>query len=74
MFLSNMSGKITILKIEFKLTLCSQTWEACEALVAEGKVKPSDIVSHQFNMSDFESAFDTLMSGKACKIVVDPKH
>jgi len=51
-----------------------QTWEACEALVAEGKVKPSDIVSHQFNMSDFESAFDTLMSGKACKIVVDPKH
>ena len=51
-----------------------QTWEACERLVAEGKVKPSMIVSHQYKMSDFTQAFETLMSGKACKIVVDPKE
>ena len=50
-----------------------QTWEACEDLVAAGKVKPSTIVSHQYAMSDFKTAFDTLMSGKAFKIVVDPK-
>ena len=51
-----------------------QTWEAGERLVAEGKVKPSMIVSHQYKMSDFTQAFETLMSGKACKIVVDPKE
>ena len=50
-----------------------ETWEACEALVAEGKVKPSLIVSHEFKMSDHLKAFDVLISGEACKIVVDPK-
>ena len=39
-----------------------------------GKVKPSLIVSHQFNMSDYQNAFDVLMSGNGCKIVVDPQN
>ena len=39
-----------------------------------GKVKPSLIVSHQFNMNDHKNAFDVLMSGNGCKIVVDPQN
>ena len=39
-----------------------------------GKVKPSLIVSHQFNMSDYQNAFGVLMSGNGCKIVVDPQN
>ena len=32
---------------------------------------PTVIVSHQFSLTDWQKAFDTLMSGQACKIVVD---
>ncbi len=49
------------------------TWESCEALVADGKVRPEEIVSHEFAMSDWERAFDVLMSGQCCKIVMDPQ-
>jgi len=47
------------------------TWEECEKLISEGKVDPTLIVSHQFTMTRWQDAFDTLMSGVACKIVVD---
>lgn len=49
------------------------TWIKCEKLIADGKVDPKLIVSHEFSMTDYQNAFDTLMSGKACKIVVDPQ-
>ena len=49
------------------------TWEKCETLIADGKVKPTMIVSHEFKMTEHQKAFDVLMSGDACKIVVDPK-
>ena len=51
-----------------------ETWTECEKLVAEGKVKPNLIVSHQFKMSQSQEAFECLLSGKACKIVIDPKN
>ena len=65
------------------------TWEACEALVAAGKVTiaspltlysdcqlcprqvdPTLIISHTFTLDTWQEAFDMLLSGKACKIVV----
>ncbi|XP_013416550.1 uncharacterized protein LOC106178076 [Lingula anatina] len=50
------------------------TWEECERLVAEGKVKLRDVITHEFPMSKFEDAFQTLFSGKACKIVIYPQQ
>jgi len=47
------------------------TWEECERLISEGKVDPTLIVSHEFTMTNWQDAFDALMSGNACKIVVD---
>jgi len=47
------------------------TWEQCEKLISEGKVDPTMIVSHEFSMTNWQEAFNTLMSGEACKIVVD---
>jgi len=46
------------------------TWEACEALVSSGKVDPTIIISHEFPLDQWQDAFDLLLSGKACKIVV----
>jgi len=47
------------------------TWEQCEKLISEKKVDPTLIVSHEFSMTRWQEAFDMLMSGAACKIVVD---
>jgi len=47
------------------------TWEECEKLISEGKVDPTLIVSHEFTMTNWQDAYDALMSGEACKIVVD---
>jgi len=51
-----------------------ETWTQCEKLIADGKVDPKLIVSHDIKMTDWQNAFDTLMSGKACKIVIDPQN
>ena len=45
-----------------------------EQLVSEGKVDPKKIISHSMTMSQWQEAFDTLLSGKACKIVIDPQQ
>ena len=62
------------------------TWEQCEELIAEGKVRrglrdkiltlhsqidPSVIVSHQFSLESWQEAHDVLLSGSACKILVN---
>jgi threonine dehydrogenase-like Zn-dependent dehydrogenase len=41
------------------------------ALHPSTQVDPTVIVSHQFPMTQWQEAFDTLMAGTACKIVVD---
>ncbi|XP_013416562.1 uncharacterized protein LOC106178082 [Lingula anatina] len=48
------------------------TWHECERLVAEGKVKLRDVITHEFPMSKFEDAFDYLKREEACKIVIYP--
>lgn len=49
------------------------TWEECEKLVAEKKVNPSLVISHDLPMTQYEEAFRALFSGEACKIVLDPQ-
>ena len=41
-----------------------------QALVSSGKVDPTIIISHEFSLDQWQDAFDLLLSGKACKIVV----
>ncbi|ESO84227.1 hypothetical protein LOTGIDRAFT_184303 [Lottia gigantea] len=48
------------------------TWEKIEKLVADGIIDVSPIITHKYKMSEYEEAFKTLFSGKACKIVMDP--
>ena len=50
------------------------TWIKCEELIAQGKVDPKLIVSHELKMTDWQYGFDTLMSGNANKIVVNPQE
>lgn len=52
--------------------LIFHTWRQTEALVADKKINAKTVISHRFPMSQFEEAFKTLFSGKACKIVMDP--
>nr|CAB3266482.1 sorbitol dehydrogenase-like [Phallusia mammillata] len=67
--------------IVFKsLTICTvhgrrifHTWEECERLIAEKKVDAKVVVSHDLPMSKYKDAFQSLLSGQACKIVMDPQ-
>ncbi|CAG5131396.1 unnamed protein product [Candidula unifasciata] len=52
--------------------LIFHTWEEIEKLVVEGKIDVKAVISHRFPMSKFEDAFQTLFSGQACKILLDP--
>jgi len=49
------------------------TWEKCEELVAQSQVQPHLVVTHDIAMSKYDAAFSALLSGKACKIVMDPQ-
>jgi len=46
------------------------TWKECEQLIANGQVDPTMIVSHEFPLKDWQDAFDTLLSGSSCKIII----
>jgi len=50
------------------------TWERCEEMIAKGQVDPTLIVSHEFDLKNWQAAFDTLLSGSACKIVVSAEE
>lgn len=52
--------------------LIFHTWEETEKLVANGKIDVKAVITHRYPMSQFEQAFQTLFSGQACKIVLDP--
>nr|XP_018669010.1 uncharacterized protein LOC100180278 [Ciona intestinalis] len=49
------------------------TWIECEKLIAEKKVNPQLVVSHEIPMSKYAEAFQALFSGTAGKIVMDPQ-
>lgn len=49
------------------------TWEKCEQILASKAIDIWSTISHRFGMSQWEKAFETLMSGKCCKIMIDPQ-
>lgn len=49
------------------------TWEQSEQLLASGAVSIEPALTHEFPMTEFEKAFETLFSGMACKIEMDPQ-
>lgn len=49
------------------------TWEECEKILAEKKVDIKATISHRYSMSNWDKAFATLLSGKCCKIMIDPQ-
>jgi len=48
------------------------TWNECERLIHEKKVNPSLLVTHDISMKDYKNAFQTLVSGDCCKVLIDP--
>ncbi|MBS3069331.1 L-threonine 3-dehydrogenase [Candidatus Micrarchaeota archaeon] len=52
--------------------LMYKTWYRAASLLSSGKVKLQELVTHKFPMSEFEKAFETMMSGKSGKIVMYP--
>jgi len=48
------------------------TWQECELLIATKKVNPSLLVTHDFKMDQYNLAFETLLSGNCCKILMSP--
>lgn len=48
------------------------TWRACESLLASDKVDVEPMVSHDLPMTKYREAFGALLSGRACKILLDP--
>jgi pentatricopeptide repeat protein len=48
------------------------TWSACEELLATGTVDLSPVITHEYPLSQFQEAFDVLLSGKACKVGIEP--
>ncbi|ELU05464.1 hypothetical protein CAPTEDRAFT_157510 [Capitella teleta] len=48
------------------------TWLECERLIAEKKIDVLPVISHQLSMTQWETAFEALFSGSACKIILNP--
>lgn len=50
------------------------TWIECERLLADGLVNADPVISHELHMTQHEHAFEQLMNGHACKIILDPQN
>ena len=49
-----------------------RTWEQASTLLATGMVDPSPVITHRFDLDDFEEAFRTAASGRAGKVILTP--
>ena len=47
------------------------TWFQMDALLASGKVDLKPLITHRFKLEDFQEAFETGLSGKAGKIILE---
>ncbi|XP_028414127.1 uncharacterized protein LOC114537195 [Dendronephthya gigantea] len=50
------------------------TWEKAEKMLHQKEVDIDAVISHIIPLSKFEQAFELLLSGKACKILMDPQE
>jgi threonine dehydrogenase-like Zn-dependent dehydrogenase len=48
------------------------TWEESEKLM-KLKLDATQVITHNYPMSEFELAFDALISGKAIKVLINPQ-
>lgn len=47
-----------------------ETWYKMSSMVRAG-LDPSAVITHEFEASDFENAFETMLSGKSGKVILD---
>ncbi|MBK7403822.1 MAG: L-threonine 3-dehydrogenase [Phycisphaerales bacterium] len=47
-----------------------QTWYQMEELLLSGRLELDEIITHQFPLEDFKTAFETMISGKGIKVVL----
>lgn len=47
-------------------------WPAAIALLAERRVDLAGLISHRLPLERYEEAFELLLTGKACKVLMDP--
>ena len=52
--------------------LMFETWEEMQRLLDSGKLDPAPIVTHRYSLDEYETAFETLKSGEAGKVVLFP--
>ena len=46
-----------------------ETWYKMSSMVRAG-LDPSAVITHEFDASDFENAFETMLSGKSGKVIL----
>jgi threonine 3-dehydrogenase len=49
-----------------------ETWYEIRGLLRSGAVKLEPLVTHRFQLGEFEQAFHTMMSGESGKVVLFP--
>jgi len=49
-----------------------ETWDLCESLLVTGRVDILPLITHRLKLEEYETAFELLRSGNACKIVMRP--
>ncbi|XP_003382380.1 PREDICTED: uncharacterized protein LOC100634840 isoform X1 [Amphimedon queenslandica] len=50
-----------------------EDWEKSEQLIHKKMINTKPIITHEFPMSQFEEAFETLLCGKGCKVLISPR-
>lgn len=48
-----------------------ETWYQMEELLLSGKLELDEIITHEFPIEKFETAFETMISGEGIKVVMD---
>jgi len=51
-----------------------ETWDKAAEIVASGKIDFSKIVTHTYDLENYEEAFDLMRSGQCGKVVLIPNH
>jgi threonine 3-dehydrogenase len=49
-----------------------ETWYQTQALITTGMVDPTPVITHRFNLSEFDEAFRLMNEGKAAKVALFP--
>lgn len=48
-----------------------ETWYQVESFLTHGRIQPQPVITHQFPLSHYEEAFETLKRGEAVKVLLD---